>query len=65
VKFTVHKNTFLFALYIYLFSDCISNIRRLYLALPEGFDFQFLVVHKAANQPVEVPDEFRINRVDL
>jgi hypothetical protein len=31
----------------------------------EGFDLQFLIAHKAAHRPGEVPDEFRINRVDL
>lgn len=31
----------------------------------EGLDLKFLVAHKAAQDPSLVPDEFRINRVDL
>ena len=31
----------------------------------EGLDIKFLVAHKAAQHPSEVPDNFRINRVDL
>lgn len=31
----------------------------------EGLDLKFLVAHKAAQTPNEVPDNFRINRVDL
>lgn len=31
----------------------------------EGLDIKFLVAHKAAQQPDEIPDNFRINRVDL
>jgi hypothetical protein len=31
----------------------------------EGLDIKFLVAHKAAQNPNEIPDNFRINRVDL
>ena len=31
----------------------------------EGLDLRFILVHKLAQKPDEVPDEFRINRVDM